>query len=277
MQRYVTELSIGAARVTAIRSSSVSLPGTSFAQALSLEPEPWQQRLPELFARPFELPVYCFHIAVPGASILVDTGASAPIGTWSVRPTPGTVAGLAEVGVRPEEITHVMITHAHWDHHIDLTEERDGELVPVFPGARCLLNRADRNPSAPAGSLYSRTLGVVDTLGLLDTVEGDHEIVPGVTMLHFPGETPGHSLLRLESAGETCYFTGDLFHLDQMLRYPDVMMNHSRNPAMVESRRRFLAEVVREGDLLLIPHTPALGRFRRDGSGGWFEPVLPLM
>lgn len=64
--------------------------------------------------------------------------------------------------------------------------------------------------------------------------------------------------------------------MEQMLRYPDVMMNHSRNPAMVQSRRRFLTETAAEGDLLLIPHTPALGRFRRDSSGGWFEPVRRL-
>lgn len=276
MERFVTEILIGSARVTAIRTGSVGLPATSFAQALSLEADPWQPRVPELFDRAFELPVYCFHIALPGASILVDTGASAAIGSWSIRPTPGTVTGLAEVGVRPEEITHVVVTHAHWDHHIGLTEERSGGLVPVFPNARCLLNRADLAPGAPAESLYNRTLGAVDRMGLLDAVEGDYPITTGVTMLHYPGETPGHSILRLESAGQTCYFTGDLFHLEQMLRYPDVMMNHSRNPAMVESRRRFLTETAEEGDLLLIPHTPALGRFRRDSSGGWFEPVRRL-
>lgn len=276
MERYVTELSIGRARVTAIRTGSVGLPATSFAQALSLEAGPWQRLLPELFDRPFELPVYCFHIALPGASILVDTGASAAIGTWSIKPTPGTVAGLAQVGVGPGEVTHVVVTHAHWDHHIGLMEERNGERVPVFPNARCLLNRADLAPTAPAESLYSRTLGAVDRLGLLDAVEGEHQIMPGVTMLHYPGETPGHAIVRLESDGQTCYFTGDLFHIGQMLRYPDVMMNHSRNPSMVESRRRFLEETVREGDLLLIPHTPALGRFRREAAGGRFEPVRRL-
>lgn len=136
MERFVTEILIGSARVSAIRTGSVGLPSTSFAQALSLEADPWQPRVPELFDRAFELPVYCFHIALPGASILVDTGASTAIGSWSIKPTPGLVTGLAEVGVRPDEITQVVVTHAHWDHHIGLTEERSGVLVPVFPNAR---------------------------------------------------------------------------------------------------------------------------------------------
>lgn len=276
MEPFVTQLTIGSFHVTAIRSCTVGLPETSFAEALSLEPDPWQQVLPDLFSRQFELPVYCFHIATPDASILVDTGASAAVGSWSIRQTPGVLAGLAEVGVQPEEISHLMISHAHWDHHIGLTEEQNGQLVPVFPNARCLLNRADLSPKAEPESLYGRTIGVVDRLGLLDLVDGEHEITPGVVMLHFPGETPGHSILRLQSGGESLYVTGDLFHLEQMLQYPDVMMSHSRNPVMAESRKRFLTEVAQEGDLLLIPHTPALGRFRRSQDGGWFEPVRPL-
>jgi glyoxylase-like metal-dependent hydrolase (beta-lactamase superfamily II) len=161
--------------------------------------------------------------------------------TWpSVARTPGLQAGLASLGVAPESVTHVVITHAHDDHFVGVL--RDGQ--PRFPHARHLLGRADweGNPRRdnPDSDLVTR-LGRIADLGLLDLVDGDRDLVPGVTMLHAPGETPGHSIVRVESGGQTFYALGDLFHHASEVEYRDWVSPWVDLPTLRASRDRLIA------------------------------------
>src|SRR2546425_11584 len=82
------------------------------------------------------------------------------------------------------------------------------EAAARFPRARHLIQRAERmSDSAPewASAPEKEQLGALERLGLLDVVEGDHDLAPGIDMLHAPGESPGHSVLRVRSAGEAFY------------------------------------------------------------------------
>jgi glyoxylase-like metal-dependent hydrolase (beta-lactamase superfamily II) len=99
-------------------------------------------------SRPY--PSQCAHIALAHASILVDAGdyVQAIALELSYLPPvylspPGHVEQLQSQGIRPEDITHAIITHAHFDHYDDTTVERDGEYVPLFPNARVFPGRAD--------------------------------------------------------------------------------------------------------------------------------------
>src|SRR5712691_9154966 len=92
------------------------------------------------------------HVSLYGASILIDAGMDEPDSPWGLRNkkqmgmvrTAGMVASLAQIGVVPEDITHVLLTHFHWDHVLGATiEQADGTFVPRYPRARHLLNRAD--------------------------------------------------------------------------------------------------------------------------------------
>ena len=64
----------------------------------------------------------------------------------------GLVAGLARLGVQPQDVTDVIATHLHFDHVGGLlTRQPDGGLVPTLPRARVHLQEAAwswaRNPS----------------------------------------------------------------------------------------------------------------------------------
>src|SRR5438874_2150883 len=83
----------------------------------------------------------------------------------------GLTAQLLARGIHPEDITHLVITHLHFDHYAGTTLERDGCYVPTFPNARCFIGRADweypetqealKNPN----SLGSRTIGALHQVG----------------------------------------------------------------------------------------------------------------
>src|SRR5436305_307941 len=113
---------------------------------------------------------------------------------------------------------------ARVDHFAGVAVERAGRHAVRFPNARHLIGRADweGNPRRdnPAADISTR-LGAVHERGLLDLVDGEQEIVPGVTMIHAPGESKGHSIVRVESGGERFYALGDLFHHASEIQNPD--------------------------------------------------------
>jgi len=222
------------------------------------------------------------HVRIGHASILIDPGVGdLDPGSWLVtdlklRRTPGVQAGLAASGIAPEQITHVLMTHAHDDHFLGATvRRRDGQHIPRYPQARYVIGRAewDGNPARedPTSEVALR-LGALDRRGLLAVVEGDAAIVPGVTMLPAPGESPGHSIVHVASAGDHFYYLGDLFHHTCEVAHLDWVMTHRDTPAMIASRRRLIAAAVPHGAMLVFTHHifPGWGRIvATDGGYRW--------
>jgi glyoxylase-like metal-dependent hydrolase (beta-lactamase superfamily II) len=225
------------------------------------------------------------HIGIGDASILIDPAYDDPGSAWNdhfatiwpgLTRTPGMEAGLASIGVRPEAITHILITHAHDDHFAGVVTERGGRNAVRFPNARHLIGRADweGNPrrDMPERDLSAR-LGAVAKRGLLDLVDGDQEVVPGVAMIHAPGETPGHSIIRLDSAGARFYALGDLFHHPSEIGHLDWASPWVDLPTMRASRDRFLAEAGPTDATIVFTHEhfPAWGHIVATDRGYRWE------
>jgi glyoxylase-like metal-dependent hydrolase (beta-lactamase superfamily II) len=99
-------------------------------------------------SQPF--PSQSIHIALADASILVDINnyalAISLAPSYSppdYSPPPDVVEQLLSQGIHPEDITHLVITHAHFDHYTGTTTEHDGSFSPRFPNAHAFLGRAD--------------------------------------------------------------------------------------------------------------------------------------
>jgi glyoxylase-like metal-dependent hydrolase (beta-lactamase superfamily II) len=203
-------------------------------------------------------------IQTSDATILVDAGLDepGPESPWMpprARRSPGVQEGLARLGIRPEDVTRVALTHAHGDHIAGATVVRNGERVPRYPRARSLLGRRDwdGNPARQQErSLIAIHLGTLDRLGRLDLVDGDTEIVPGVAMLPAPGDSPGHHVVRVTSRGERLYATGDLFHHACEVAHPD-WVSPGRDPVASRTSRECLsAQMASEGALAVFSHEP---------------------
>lgn len=247
----------------------------------------WRDAMPNADAEGIlRLGMNVIHIAAGGASILVDTGVEDPLSDWGrhaadtygLTRTAGVVAELRSVGIAPEQITHVVITHADGDHFAGAVDQRGGQPVPRFRNARYLLNRRDwdGNPALeqPDSELMTR-LAPIERLGMLQLVEGTVEIVSGVTMLHAPGETPGHSVVRVALQGEVFYALGDLFLHPCQVRRPDWNSSRRDSQAMEASRARILEDVARTGALVVFAHAPfpGWGRITRHEMGYLWQPA----
>lgn len=222
-----------------------------------------------------EIPLQCVLIQTPGTALLVDAGVYeiAPDSVYAIPgylPPPGLGPSLEALGVAFEDVSHVVITHRHWDHYNGTTRLDRGERVPCFPRARHHIGRADweRAQSAVAteGSLDQRTLAVLHRQGLLEFVDQARELAPEIRILPAPGETPGHQVVRVHSRGETLYAIGDLYHHPVEFIHPEWMVSWADAEANLASRRRLLSDAVPERAWLVAAHIPGIGRLSADGS-----------
>jgi glyoxylase-like metal-dependent hydrolase (beta-lactamase superfamily II) len=217
-----------------------------------------------------ELAFTVTHVRLGDASVLIDAGMGPPGPGSSDRRTAGVEAGLARLGVTPESITHVVLTHAHWDHVNGALVERDGRATPRYPSARHLIGRADLEVGRAGTHPHDLCTALLESLaraGLLDLVDGDHLVAPGITMLDAPGETPGHHAVLVESAGASFVHLADLFHHPCELARGWVQ--ERTDAATVQlARERVLGEALRRDAVVVAAHdlVPGWARVvRQDG------------
>lgn len=258
---FVASRAVGAATVSAISDGAGR---STIMQELLVPRDEWRREIEADDQDEIELGYNVAHVAIGDASILIDLGFDDPTpdSQWKAprhRRSPGVVAGLAALGVTPETITHVLITHAHGDHVAGGSVERDGAWTPRYPNATYCIGRADweGNPARDnPHSLLARHLGPVAAAGRLELVDDAREIVPGVTMLAAPGESPGHCIVRVTSEGATFYFLGDLFHHPCEVPHIDWACKGRDAAALEMSRRALIAEALPTGALLMTTHMP---------------------
>jgi glyoxylase-like metal-dependent hydrolase (beta-lactamase superfamily II) len=270
---FVASRTVGDATVTAISDGSGL---STIIKTLEVPEEEWRREVDADAAGEIRLGYTVAHVRLGAASVLIDLGFDdpGPESQWRAPRhdrSPGVTAGLAAIGVRPDDITHVLITHAHGDHVAGGSIPHGAGRAPRFPNARHLLGRADweDNPArADPDSLLARHLGPVAAAGLLDLIDEEQEVAPGIAMLPAPGESPGHSIVRVVSRDETFYFLGDLFHHPCEVRHLDWVSQGRDAAAMRASREALIAAALPADALLLTTHLPfpGFGRLRREGG-----------
>jgi glyoxylase-like metal-dependent hydrolase (beta-lactamase superfamily II) len=227
------------------------------------------------------------HLALPGASVLLDAGlgTSFPtpstemlISSLSVQPTPGLQAGLASVGVDVDEITHVLVSHLHADHIMGATRRVDGRDNPVFRNARYYV-MADEWNGMPADHhvladrIRAQKRALLDA-GAVELARGACAIAPGVDFLPAPGESPGHAVVRIDTGDGTGYFIGDLYHHPAELLHLDWLPRGRDRQTLVATRKRFTARFAAERAWLIPSHFPfpAIGCVAQEGEGYRWQP-----
>jgi glyoxylase-like metal-dependent hydrolase (beta-lactamase superfamily II) len=172
---------------------------------------------------------------------------------------------LAAAGIRPEEITHVINTHLHFDHcGWNTTLHPDGSVTPTFPNARYFAHRGevehgrlqlDRDKISYIAPNYEPLIDSGQmTLVDRETLRRDPTVVPGIWLEEFPGHTAQMMGVHIESAGKHACYIGDLFptthHLD-----PTWVMGYDLDPVTcIAERKRFLARAVPEQWMVLFTH-----------------------
>lgn len=163
----------------------------------------------------------CLLVRNATTTILIDTGYGSKLtdkerARFAIEEGAPLLASLGKVGVSPEDIDLVLLTHLHFDHAGGATSlDAGGRVVPTFPRARYLVQRREW-AAASAGypelrAAYNLSdFAPLQAAGLLQLIDGNVEIVPGLRAWATGGHTEGHQVFVLESAGQGAIYLGDL-------------------------------------------------------------------
>jgi glyoxylase-like metal-dependent hydrolase (beta-lactamase superfamily II) len=216
-----------------------------------------------------ELPVGSF--VVPGEqTVLIDAG----VGPYSVEGLGGGAlpSELEAVGVRPEDVDVVAITHLHLDHDGWITTKADGH---TFPNAVVYVGRADYEYFVEQGApdrfrmTQHKVDGFVDLFdaGRVVLVDDEMEVAPGVVALPTPGHTPGHLAYAIGDARERVLVLGDAMYCPGQLTDADLTAMHDIDPALARRSRELIQrEADRHGTRAVGCHFPGLQAARIVGG-----------
>jgi methylmalonyl-CoA epimerase len=182
---------------------------------------------------------------------------------------------LREAGLAAEDIDIALASHLHFDHVGGFTSRAaDGRLVPRFPRARYVVRRGEWDDATHphernrANYLEENFVPLADA-GVLDLVDDDVEVMPGVRLRRSGGHTRHHQVVMIESGGRTAVFTADMFPTSAHAPDPWIMGYDLYPMDTLGFKRAFAREAIGREYLIFFEHDPSLaaGIFREhDGK-----------
>ena len=203
----------------------------------------------------------CLVIQTPNQNILVDTGAGSKR-TEKLRDNyvlngNKLLKGLKSLNLTARDIDIVLLTHLHFDHAGGCTKlDSSGNAVPTFPKAQYMVQRQcweEANSPNERGKMsqFNDDFTPLEEKGLLNLLDGDTEIAPGVTTKVWGGHVEGHQIVLLESGSERIAYLADLIptayhipltHIAAFDQVPNKTLAHKRD----------LLEMAADGGWLVI-------------------------
>ncbi len=187
-------------------------------------------------------------------------------------------ASLAERGLKPEHITHVIQTHLHFDHCGGLVSQTaTGEYVPTFPNAKVFVQKENlkwaRNPTDKDRASYlTQDWEAIVANGMLEELDGAGEIFPGIDLRIFNGHTRAQQLpLISDDAGNKLFFCADLFPTKAHINLPWIMGYDNFPLTTLEEKRTLLPEAYEDGWKLFLEHDPGSAIIRIESTPKGFR------
>jgi glyoxylase-like metal-dependent hydrolase (beta-lactamase superfamily II) len=250
-------------------------------------PKPlWSRTNPPDERNRIRLAMRCLLLVGRGRRVLVDVGMGDKFDAklrdiYRVEDEPRLEHSLEEAGVRPSEITDVVLTHLHFDHAGGSTVRTAEGLAPRLPQARWYVQRRNwENAHAPnpreRASYMPENFDALLEAGVLEFWEGPQRPWPGIEIVTAEGHTRGQQLLRVEGGGTAAWFLADLIPTAAHVRIPFVMGYDIAAIETMTEKRELLSRAAAERAWVVLEHDPdtAMARPVADGADfAWGERV----
>lgn len=213
------------------------------------------------------------------SKVLVDVGfggrfTERDLKLYGFDPDRNVETALRGVGVAPDEIDVVVLTHLHVDHAGGATREGQSGVKPAFPNARYIVNELEwrdaLDPDPRSAAAYRRDDFVpLKDAGQLELVGDRHEVGDGVRVVRTGGHTAGHLVVLVETDEGSAVYTADLVPCRHHVRVPYVAGVDIYPLEVMEQKRKLLGDATRGEWLVILDHDPEgnVGRVVQDQRG----------
>ncbi|MBA2245122.1 MAG: MBL fold metallo-hydrolase [Gemmatimonadetes bacterium] len=264
---------LGDLRLHALEAGLQRLDGGAMFGAV---PKPlWERRISADERNRIPLGLRCLLVETPDELVLIETGlgnkenekfreiygvenAASP----DSRAPDRLQEAIRHAGFSPDEVTVVIDTHLHFDHAGGNSyRDAEGQVRLSFPRARYVVQRGEwewahtRNERIQASYLPDN-FDPVREAGKFELLEGEAEVVPGISVFLTPGHCPWHQSVLVRSGGEAACFLGDVIPTMAHLPLPWIMGYDVEPLRTLESKRALLRRAAEESWLLVSTHDP---------------------
>jgi glyoxylase-like metal-dependent hydrolase (beta-lactamase superfamily II) len=220
-------------------------------------------------------------VRVSGKNVLIETGNGAKW-TPKLRDIYGVSEGdplvesLAENGVVPNQIDVVVNTHLHFDHAGGNTKLAGERAVPAFPNARYVVQANElAHAASPSerdrASYFPENFTPIQEAGQWDLVDGDAEILPGISVVRIPGHNADIQAVRISGDGRTVFFVADLIPTRHHIPLPWIMAFDLYPLQTLETKRRWMQTMVEGQWIVVFGHDPEVAAATLHERGGKIE------
>lgn len=161
----------------------------------------------------------------------------------------GLLPQLAEIGVKPEAIRILGVSHSHGDHY--------GQAAR-FPDAKLMIGRADWASIRKSAETAALVKPWAEGRAPVVELDGDHDVFGDgkVVILSTPGHTEGHRALLVRLRSGAVLLSGDAVHFRSQLETRRPSGNHVDKARGVESIDRMLSIQASEPARIVVQHDP---------------------
>lgn len=195
-------------------------------------------------------------------TVIVDTGFTPEVGSRRGRTTTCSPAqALNRLGIDPKSVTHVVLTHCHYDHIGN---------IGLFPSAELVISKRELEFwSGPYASRLQFAHDVesddmeqiykADTQGRLTQTGATHTVVPGIDVIEVGGHTPGQLIVLVQTPRGPVLLASDALHFYDELELDRPFTVLCDLPGMYRSLDE-MREIRDSGAVLVAGHDPEVMR-----------------
>ena len=274
---------IGKWKVYALETGFFSLDGG--AMMGSVPKVLWEKTNPPDSKNRIELALRCLLIDDGENVVLIESGIGTKnsekfIKMFDIRMGKYSLSNeLSKYGYSYENITHMVITHLHFDHAGGaVLYDENNNLVPAFPNAKYYISEknwdAGLNPSPRDRASYIKENYILlKEYGQLELVPENSNIIDGIDTYTVNGHTYGQQLIKISDNNDTLVFCSDLIPLESHLKLPWIM-GYDLNAALtLKEKKEFLDLAYKNNWLLFFYHDPKTIAVRIKKAEKYYEVV----